>query len=346
MSYSIIKMEPGIHRQAIKELWARNIRRNFNGRFNWLYEEQPLQCTKTWLALDDSTQNVVGGGTIYPRRIHYFGKEMTIGIAADFAINREHRVFGPALKLQQTISRSGLNGYECIFAYPSKASQGIFKRAGYEEIGHSSTWVKLLRTQNKLLPALKLRPLARVCAFVADKLLLLHDKLRLLALFPKTVIEETVSCDGLEDLWKDAKTGYSITGVKHGEYLKWRYSMNDYRFFCIYDRKKENLIGYIVFQKQNKVAEVLDLFCRNHKKTLLSLLLKFSSEMRKQSMHSICLNYFGNSEFTDKLKKLLFFKRPTRRTCMLFLNKRIPASIRRELMAENNWFLFEGEMDL
>ncbi len=350
MSYRIVKMEPKIHRGAVQELWAKNLSKHFDNRFIWLYEEEPHQDTQTWLAIDDTTENIVGAGTVYPRDIYYFGKKSTIGIAADFAINREHRVFGPALKLQQTISQLGSNGYEYIFAYPNKSSHGIFKRAGYQEIGHSSTWVKLLHTQHKLIQHVKFKLFAALIALVIDLLLFFFDKLQLLLFFKKTHAQISDTCENdLNDLWEKAKESYSIIGERNPSYLNWRYanySGHVYRFFCLYDHSKNNLLGYIVFCKHTGVAEIFDLFSLDHNATLSVLLLKFSLYMRKEGMDSVSLNFFGNIDFLAKLKKLLFFQRATKRTCMLYIDNKIPSNIRQELTEENNWFLFEGEMDL
>ena len=350
MSYSIVKMEPKIHRDAVQELWARNLSRNFDSRFVWLYEEEPHRDTQTWLAIDETTQNVVGAGSVYPRDIYYFGKKITIGIAADFAINREHRVFGPALKLQQTISQLGSNGYECIFAYPNKTSKGIFKRAGYQEIGHSSTWVKLLHTQHKLIQQVRIKLVAALIAMLLDQLLIIFDKLRLMLHLKKTQAEVSDICEnGFNELWENAKASYSITGERNPNYLNWRYADyfgHEYRFFCLYDHAKKNLLGYIVFYIHQGVAEVVDLFSLDQDATLSILLLKFSLHMRKEGMDSISLNFFGNATFLNKIKKLLFFQRSNKRTCMMFIDNRISSNLRRELTEENNWFLFEGEMDL
>lgn len=350
MSYSIVKMEPKVHRDAVLELWAKNISRYFDNRFVWLYEEEPHRDTTTWLAIDDTTQNVVGAGSVYPREISYFGKKLTIGIAADFAINREHRVFGPALKLQQAVSQYGLNGYKCIFAYPNKTSQGIFKRAGYQEIGHSSTWVKLLHTKHKLIQRIQNKLVTALIALIVDHLLFIFDKLRLMLFFKKTQADVADICEnGFNELWENAKASYAIVGERNPSYLNWRYADyfgHKYQFYCLYDHFKKNLLGYIVFCKHNGVAEIFDLFSLNHKTILSIMLLKFSLYMRKEGMDSISLNFFGNADFLAKLKKLLFFQRANKRTCMLYIDNKIPSNIRRELTEENNWFLFEGEMDL
>lgn len=345
-------MNPEKHRDAILALWGENLAKSFKERFNWFYEQNPAGPAKTWLTFENNNkQDIIGCGSLYPRLIKINGKDIRIGIAADFAINKNHRVFGPALKIQRVISgSSNTAGFKFVFAFPNNASKGVFSRVGYRVVGQVTNWNKLLNVEQKISNYIKIKVFTSLLGFLINQVIWLLD-FRHQFFKPLTMVTETLdACDERFDtLWSRAQSNFNIIGERSSAYLNWRYIKwkgDQYKLFCLFNKEKSDLMGYLVYNVQDKIALVRDIFTIDFNKTPDYLLVEFFKQMRKDRLSSISITYLGSQVFKDKLKKFNFFERETKRSCMIFLNKGCDENLKRKVLEENNWFLLDGEMDL
>src|SRR4029077_12504946 len=72
------------------------------GRFDWLYLQNPHGRALTWIATEGDDGQVLGIASAFPRLIRVNGKLEQGCVLGDFCIIPEHRSLGPALQLQRT----------------------------------------------------------------------------------------------------------------------------------------------------------------------------------------------------------------------------------------------------
>ena len=120
-----------------------------------------------------------------------------------------------------------------------------------------------------------------------------------------------------------------------------------HRFFCLTDTSAKKLAGFLVYSVENKVALIKDLFLQDMDTHLDPLFLYFFREMRKEkNVNSIQICYIGNQNMIQRLKKLLFIKRAADRQCMVYTRKDMTEELKQKIFLLDNWFLFEGDMDI
>ena len=189
MSYSVSMLHVDEQWKDLVKLWQNNFAEGgsppqwlynydiLNSRLNWLYKDCPYGSVCTFLVKHDETNTVIGCGSFLPRAVYIDGRLVLAAMAMDFAVNKEHRVAGPALLIQRSIvNELYKRGCEFIFAYPNDHAITIFKRVGYNIVGNTSFWVKPLMVEYKLLNSLKNKFLSRVLGFVPDLILDYFDR--------------------------------------------------------------------------------------------------------------------------------------------------------------------------
>ncbi|MFA5118296.1 MAG: GNAT family N-acetyltransferase [Candidatus Omnitrophota bacterium] len=334
----------------ILALWDKNLSQNFEGRYTWLYKENPSGSAKTYLALDEQN-NVVGCASVYPRQVSVKGRDLIMGVAADFAVNKEHRVFGPALRMQQTILSSyGKKGIDFLFAFPNKSSAGIFKRIGFVKLGNECNLIRILNSGNKVRAFIKNRVLAYIVTVYINGVLRLADFVRYI--FTRHDSEFMV-LDAIDkrfnELWKNAEKNDCILGVQSYEYLSWRYSgckAFDSRYFCMFDRKTGSLEGFIVFTLKDNIAVIWDMLAKNRISALKALIANFVKLMNRQKAEKITTSILDSRECKALFKHAGFIERCSDRMAMVFISPESGITNKNELLQKDNWFIFEGEMDI
>lgn len=357
--YSIIKIsgEPKYddiytYQDALKSLWNRNLLNSSSERFSWLFDGNPYGRAISWLAFIDGSSIAVGTGTFFPRKFFINGRDAIAGIAVNFAVEKAHRVFGPALQLQKTmIAQSMDSGFDLIIGFPNKASRGVLTRAGYRVLGEAQNRVKMLKTENKIARFLKIKTIAKLISIFVDSLLFLIDTLLILrnrGYIFRTEIRDV--CDNrFDELWERAKEHYFITGEKTSSYLNWRYSgnvLNRNRYFCLFDNNADLLRGYIVYSVRDNVVNICEMCVEDDGRILENLILMFAKFMRKDGVHSISLTYLSGRKFDMTLTRLIFIRRPYNRQCLIYIDDRSPWKHIDEMLDKNLWFLMDGELDI
>jgi len=350
VSYSTIAMCPEKHQDVVHKLWKENLSQYFENRLNWLDNENPYGQAKIFLAIFNDTEEIIGSGSSFPRKMFINGRDAIQGVAVDFNVKQDHRTVKPAVKIQRAVAEGVKEAeYDYIFVFPNQASKGVFIRVGYKVLGLSKNYAKVLRSENKLINFVKISFIAKIAGFFLDRVLWVMDARFSLTKPRNLKVEILKSCDERFDkLWESAKTNYDIIGERSSTFLDWRYSKfkgQQYLFFCLFDKTKKNLNGYITYSINSNIARIEDIFAESINDTMVFLLLEFSKQMRKQKVDSISFAYLGNDRFLTFIKKLNFVERPGVRPCMLLLNKNYPQESRKTLLDKNKWFVFDGEMD-
>lgn len=355
--YRIIAVTPDSDKKSrdkyindILSLWKNNLSNSSYERFHWLYKENSARNTRTWLAIDDSDKRIVGCNSLYPRYILKNGERLRMGIAIDFAVEKKHRVYGPALKIQREITDNiRKEGFDFTFAWPNEASKGVFLRAGYRILGEAINWVKPLKTEPQLIKYIKVPFIAKALGYCVDKVLCFVDRWVVIKV-PQYLTPQILksSDERFDILWERGKASYNIIGEKSSDYLNWRYAnckTEVFQFFCLIDKESQALRAYLVYSLKDNIAKIWDLFALSYGE-IVYLLSEFVREMRKVKVNSISITYLENNRLKKIIRKLNFSKRLTRRTCAVFIDKSYSEEDREYVLDKNNWFLLEGEMDL
>ena len=67
-------------------------------RYNWLYLNNPFGRAKSWMAVDEVSNHVIGAAAALPRLVWVEGKKVHSHVLSDFSINREYRSLGSPLR--------------------------------------------------------------------------------------------------------------------------------------------------------------------------------------------------------------------------------------------------------
>ena len=152
-NYTIIKAELESDKENILSVLQRNFAGKSWGnphdsqRYDHSFKQCPHGNALIWLAKFESTNSFVGAASLCPRRVLINGKPIYAGIFGNFAVDENHRGFGPALKLQrEVVSKVNDFGYIFNYAAPNKFGAPIHSRVGYKEIGKHKLYVKPLKT--------------------------------------------------------------------------------------------------------------------------------------------------------------------------------------------------------
>jgi hypothetical protein len=350
MGYSIKQMSLTDHKKDIIEIWKGNLSEFHDDRYEWFYFRNPSGQAKSWLAINDQGEVITGSAALYPRDIKVDNRNCKIGIAADFAIQKAHRVFGPAIQLQKAIINSySETGYSFILAYPSLSSRAVFERVGYRILGTASGWSRVLKSKNKVQGFFRIRLISFIASLFYDSFMKLSDEFFLFFYKGKFRTKILDRCDEkFDDLWLRAKDKYPILGERSSKYLNWRYvdnQSNPHKFYVALNEVETRVHAYINYVIKNNTAYISDILAEEDSNSEKFILLKFSKEMRKAGIESIYITYLGNMKFTRLLKKLYFFERKQSRVCFIHLPNENENTMK-TLLDLNNWYLMDGEMDL
>ena len=351
MKFNIVPFEESLHKEGLLKLWREELSLKDGKRFEWLYKKNPAGPPTTFIATESQTNNIVGCASVFPREILFNGQIEKITIAADFAVKKKYRVFGPAIPLQKAIIEFLNSGtYLLNFGYPNKAGEGIFQRIGYQHIGYSQAWSKILRINSKLDKKINNTLISSMLSVPVNSILWLTDIFKLTG-DKKFVLKEISDYNNQFDaLWQQNKRlNKQITGVRSKEYLKWRSGQPDKHILAygLYQKNNNSLIGYVTYCLKKETVLIQDIFALPDGETLKRLFRLFIKQMRKQHKEIIYISYFGNKQLPDILKKFHFIPRPQKRSCIAYLPEQTGVNIDPSIFKTNTyWYLLDSEMDL
>ncbi|MEC4686297.1 MAG: GNAT family N-acetyltransferase [Nitrospirota bacterium] len=347
--YRIVKADIEKNRDDLLPVLKRNLKDISEERYVWNYTASPHGQAHCWLASEEDSGRCVGSGSLFPRRIYVLGKAVYGAIAGDFAVDREHRAYGPALGLQRTIQSAHKdNGLEFIYGVPNKLSEPIFLRIGYSELGKYNRYIKILKAEYKLRHYLPPAPVARIFSGIIDlglKGFSRESRYRR----PRNVsIEMPVFFDERFDLlWKKALSQFKIAGERNSEALSWRYKESphhDYSIFAFIDHE-QYIHGYIVYYTENNACYIADVLFVDAESIGDSLFAEFILYMRREGIGSISIRYLGGGMLTRQLKNFGFFLVKEEDSSMLVYSDKT-SPLTPYLLQGDNWYFLEGDLDI
>ncbi len=317
MSYTISPSDAASARQAILDLWQRNLPEASAGRYPWLYETG----LATGFLLRSAQGGAVGAAGLMRRNFHAFGRPLKAGQAIDLNVDQEHRTIGPALGLQRAVLAAVASGeIDLAYSFPNRQSEPVLRRTGYRPLGDLQRWVKVLSCRAVFDRWGWPRWLARGAARLLDPILPRKWSEVFYRRPPGIGLIRVESFDARFDrLWQSATRQFPILGERSSAYLNWRFSQcpdQQYRAMGLTDPSGE-LLGYVVYGRRGETVYVADLLVADAR-YLDPLLAEFLQLARREKAEVVVVLYIGNPAVCKALARFGFRQRPSGRKAMVY----------------------------
>jgi hypothetical protein len=316
-------------------------------RFNWMYQANPQGIARAWVARKDDGA-VVGSGSAFPRRVRTLGQTLSAGITSDFAIDKECRAFGPALRLVKTVvAEYSRRGLDFFYTLPNEKSRELQKKLGCLRLGDMYRMVKPLKTDRYVKRFVKSEHISSFLSPVADFFLTVSSKESRTRL-PREL--EMVDVKGFDErfnrLWARVADQRPIMGERSSEVLNWRYVQTPIRKYdasAIVDNRSGDVLGYVVSYAEGNDVHIADMLAVDS--TILRYLLTaFISGQRQKRRDSITVLYLGDPAVRSVIEGLGFSSRDRQNEILFHVDPSAPWSA--TVANQDNWYLFEGDLDI
>ncbi|RJQ23901.1 hypothetical protein C4565_10495 [Candidatus Parcubacteria bacterium] len=343
ISYLIEQITPEKHKENLVKFWANNLATNFNQRYDWFYSDHSFGVPKTWILTQKGSLDILGCASLFPRKFRIKKQNYLAGINCDFFIDKNHRTLGPALKLLHAVTDDyQQHGLDFLLAFPNEKAGPVFKRCGYVELAPLYRWAKPLRTQNYIARKHPNSKAAIALSFPLDFLLKNFRKLkgrRTLQSVDLKVIEHLP-----ENLhFQNGGSAHLSHATFSPSFLAWRYLSNpktDAKI-ALFSVKGQNN-GILIFNIHNGVFNVLNLFLTNFNTEFRAALSEIIQLADQYNTDSVSIAFGCADGMVLKSLKKNHFSMRDKRNIFIYQNSTKASGI----FNEQNWLLFEGDVDL
>jgi hypothetical protein len=352
--YSIVSGDPQADKPAVLAIAARSRSgppERFERRFAKYYEHNPLGPPSIFFARDNESEALVGMTAVFPTALRVAGQLVPAAIGGDFAVDAEHRGFGPALALQRaTISVLSERALTCAYGSPNRFSEPIVGRAGYADVGRLTRFVKLL-TARPLVDRYTRRPrLARLASAAAGPVVSVVSRERLYRRSGRFAVDQPALFDDrFASLWQIARDHHGATSERSADLLNWRYEKSGpaaapgaYSVFALLDGR--DVAGYIVYRLDGGSRLVYDIVHLPERSVLDALLSEFILDARHSRAAMIDLGYVGPGNLlTERLRAFGFLQSTGKNGLRVYVDGDAPLGV--DLLRRDNWYFLTGDTD-
>lgn len=344
MNYNIDSIIHSKDDKSLLNLWQSNVDSNFKNRLHWVYNESPCEGVITIIARN-AEDAVIGCASCFSNKIKLKQQEYKYGVAFDFIVHENFRLFGPAIKLQKNlVEKIECENYEFILAFPNKASYKIFERVGYQKLGEARVYVKLIDCSRKI--NIKNRILKYILAKTINVSLNIIDYLHGLTLNKNYTLEYIDNFELCDLSMVPDNSGLFLLN-KDKSYLNWRYVYYkgyDYKIVCLKDGSTGVSKGYCVYFIKDGIVNIVDIFVANNMSYIKEIIIRLANNLRSSNVFTISVMYLGRKEVINTLNQCQFVERADVRNCYIYFNKNdMDYSV---FMDVSKWTLFDADMDL
>ena len=282
-------------------------------RIEWAYQENICGKAQMWLLKYKTTGGYFGCSALLPLYFFVNGKKMRGAVIVDTAVKKKYRTLGPALKLHREIIKSSQD-FGLIIAFPNKLGQAVIKMVGFKKAKDLIHNVKIINSKSVIENRIKnpfvfklLLPFAPIINF-GLKLLdfrIVSNK-KFIGCHIKTFDKR------FDDIWGKFSRKIDFTIDKSSNYLNWRYRNypnKDYNIYIVCGRDSPNLLGYIVYYKEDNWVFVDDFLWLEESLKLKNLLFLFIRTMRKKNVSKISFDFMSNSLIQKTFKRKGFLRK-------------------------------------
>lgn len=351
--YSIVAGDPRAHKADVLALGARNLPGMTEWRYLKYYETNPHGPPLFFFAHDGESDRFVGIAALFPTTLRVRGQLVSAAVPGDFAVDADHRGFGPAVRLQRTLlstlPRAGLG---LAFGTPNKLSEPVIRRAGYTDLGRLTKFVKVLKTKAALERYVRRRVVTRSASAIADPVLSLISRERRYRRSRRFGVETPEAFDErFELVWEVGRRRSEVTSERSSRLLNWKFETartdgsRRYSIFALLSAADE-VVGYVVFfVRRNNVRHIVDFASLESDDVTDALLAEFILDARADGASAISLEHVGGpSLLTRRLRAFGFV--PVQHGLTFFVYVPDESPFAREVLARENWYLLAGDIDI
>jgi len=313
MSYELSKADLETDSERILQFWHDNSPDWHKERYEWFYKNNIFGKAIVWLITHTESRAVVGTTAIFPRDFVCNGKSLKAAITGDFAVDSNHRILGPAIKLQKaTIAETD---FSFVYGTPNGKSVLVQKRSGYRQTGDIRRYVKVLKLNSYIQRKVPSKILVSLISPILNAGFHFFQNSGSLDKRRFDFDLDDVIDDRMDRLWERAVKQYDhlFLGKRDSLFLKWRIEKCpyiDFKVFTLTDKKSNELTGYVIYYLGYGAVQLVDCFAVDMDQSYRTLLNAFIYAMRKEGNDSISLAYCGNDKIIQHLKSANFIPKP------------------------------------
>jgi hypothetical protein len=253
------------------------------------------------------------------------------------------------------VAHAPARGMELLLSYANDAAAPIYRRVGFREVCRTRTWVKRLRTRDKLEER---GPWVARLAPLVDGALRWVDEWGF-GLVPRIAhsvsssagleLRSGVSDRSLETLSVGADWPRGIQGDRDVAHIRWRYRTHPTEHHDVFGVERGGaMIGYVAVHRADGVVTVRDAFWRGDASVLREVLLAVAGWARSVDQRSVCVVCTEALSDWASLGRIAFVERSREPLRPLFVRalRTEPAELCEAVLDAANWRLFDGELDV
>jgi hypothetical protein len=309
VAYTVQRSDPQSAAPNLLRLWRNNlpVDGDVRRKLDWLYRDPPDRPSEVFLLVSDTeeTTPIVGTAGFGVRRFQVAGRSGRAALLADLAVDQAHRTVMPALKLVREV-RSAMASFDLIYGFPNKHAEGVFRRAGYRELGRSTRYVRVLRHASYLARLVPVPLLPRLAGPVLDLAVLVRRLPAMLRSRQTCRLVWLPDVDARFDrLWDAARADYRTVGYRGSDFLRWRFLRHPSDSFQVVALLRgdgeSSLAAYAVLRRKGAVVHIADLF--GHTADLGSLVDLLIGVLWRQGTVAISFTFLGSQRVVGLLKE-------------------------------------------
>jgi GNAT superfamily N-acetyltransferase len=351
--YSIVSGDPQADRLEVLAIAARNRGgppERFARRFAKYYESNPLGPPSVFFARDNRSEELVGMTALFPTALRVAGQLVPAAIGGDFAVDAEHRGFGPAVALQRaTTSVLAERRLTCAYGSPNRFSEPVVGRAGYADVGRFTRFVKLLTARPAVERSIRRPRLARLASAAAGPVVSVVSRERLYRRPARFSVDRPDRFDErFVRLWENAREHQGATSERTAALLNWRYEKTgpaaggDYSIFAL--REGTDVAGYVVHRLDGDSRLVYDIVHLPDRSVVDALLSEFILDARDSGAAMLDLGYVGPGNLLSRrLRAFGFLRRMGKNGLRVYVDGGAPCGV--DLLRGDSWYFLTGDTD-
>lgn len=294
----------------------------------WYYQNNPSKPGSVWLLNLNSEHRAIGTAALSYRYFMVGKKMVTLGLAGNFAVDKNHRSLGPALMLQKALCSHVGRGVEAVYAFPPTAAAVLpMKRIGYEQVGTLVRYARVLNPINSLALRIRSKAIARVLSPLWTFVMRLMSKETWLRLpTDLRVCHFTQFDDRFDALWERGRFQFSVLGERSSSFLNWRYRQPGKICYVIgIVDKEDDLKAYLIYSHCDlNSIRIEDIFSSNIDMYFDLILAEFIKYMYVQNVTSISFEFFGSVAIKYRIHSFGFRKRPEEVSVCVYCDRGSP----------------------
>lgn len=274
-------------------------------RFDWLYLDNPDGQAHIWVLEDVSTRTIIGSTALLPRQLYIDGHKRLGCVVADTWVHPDHRVLGPALKLQRAcLDYVQQSDFALAYDFPRQAMPAIYARLGYKSTNNLLDFVRLLRFEsflaNRIGPGAITRFACQPLNWIAINSLRRNRETDI------SVGIETNRCSVEFDDFDKSNARNSLRVARSSAYLNWRYHDHfNHRHEFLVARRKNTIVGYLIYISDQHRSVIVDLASVN-KTISRTLIVNLAHTLATNGVQSLQVSTVAGVELEPVLRELRF----------------------------------------